>query len=352
MTAAPPIDREVTDAMLEAAMMWRQRMEASDWDVDADAELEAWLQADDGHVRAFERTGLVWDFFDQHGASPELISARRAVLGRVQRQARGRWNGPSGAVRLPSRRMAAAAVIAAMLVGAGMWPIASQGDVYQTGRGERRVVTLRDGSVLSLDALTRVSVRYSKDARRLTLKRGQARFDVAHDPSRPFSVTARDRTVVATGTAFNIDMLRPEVRVTLIEGRVLIVPHEAPSIPLIEKPHPAARSIVLHAGEALVATRDAPPRLVARADLDEVTAWQKGKLMFDREPLGEAVERVSRYSDRKIVVADAAAAAVPISGVFNIGDVNAFLEAVNGFLPVTVTDGPDGVTLRSTQPPN
>jgi ferric-dicitrate binding protein FerR (iron transport regulator) len=50
------------------------------------------------------------------------------------------------------------------------------------------------------------------------------------------------------------------------------------------------------------------------------------------------------------VVGDRVAAAVPISGVFNIGDVNAFLEAVNGFVPVTVTDGPDGVTLRSSQP--
>lgn len=348
MTTAPPMDREVTDAILETAMMWRQRVEAPDWSIDEDAELEAWLQADERHIRAFERTGQVWDFFDQHGAAPELIAARRALLGRVQRQARGRWN--AAGVPLPSRRTAAAAMVAVALLGAGLWPLATQGDVYQTGRGERRVVTLRDGSVLSLDALTRVSVRYSEDARRLTLQRGQARFDVSHDPSRPFSVTARDRTVVATGTAFNIDMLKPEVRVTLIEGRVLILPHQAPLIPLIEHRSKLAKPVELHAGEVLVAARDAPTQVVAKADLDQATAWQKGKLMFDREPLGEAVERVSRYSDRKIVVADPAAAAVPISGVFNIGDVNAFLEAVNGFLPVTVTDGPDGVTLRSVQP--
>jgi transmembrane sensor len=348
MTTAPPIDPEVADAMLEAAMMWRQRMEAPEWSVNQEAELEAWLQADERHVRAFERTGQVWDFFDQHGAAPELIAARLALLGRVQRQAKGRWN--SQRPSLPTRRLAAAAMIAAAVLGAGVWPLATQGDVYQTGRGERRVVTLRDGSVLSLDALTKVSVRYSDNARRLTLQRGQARFDVSHDPSRPFSVTARDRTVVATGTAFNIDMLRPEVRVTLIEGRVLILPHATAAIPLIERPSRPAKPVELHAGEALVAGRDATAQVVANADLDQATAWQKGKLMFDREPLGEAVERVNRYSSRRIVVADAKAAAVPISGVFNIGDVNAFLEAVNGFLPVTVTDGPHGVTLRSAQP--
>lgn len=349
MTTAPPMDREVTDAMLEAAMMWRQRMDAPDWSIDEDAELEAWLQADEAHARAFERTGQVWDFFDRHAASPELIAARRALLGRVQRQARGRWGERPGLLR-PSRRMATAATVAIALLGAGVWPLVSRGDVYQTGRGERRVVTLRDGSVLSLDALTKVAVHYEKNARRLTLERGQARFDVAHDASRPFSVAARDRTVVATGTAFNIDVLRPEVRVTLIEGRVLVLRRDPPLIPLIGKPEKPAKPVELHAGEALVATRGAPPRVVANADLDQATAWQKGKLMFDREPLGEAVERVNRYSDRRIVVADAQAAAVPISGVFNIGDVNAFLEAVNGFLPVTVTDGPDGVTLRSAEP--
>lgn len=349
MTVAPPTRSGVTDAMLEVAMIWRQRIEMRTLSIAEDAEFEAWLQADERHARAFDRTGQVWDFFDQQAASPELIGARRALLGRVQRQTRGRWNGETAVYR-PSRRLAAAAMIAVVVLGAGAtWPLTMRGDVYQTGRGERRVVTLRDGSVLSLDALTRVSVHYAKDARRLTLERGQARFDVAHDASRPFSVTARDRTVVATGTAFNIDILKPEVRVTLIEGRVLILPHQVSRIPLVREPPRPAEPVALHAGEALIAAAGARSQVVANADLDEATAWQKGKLMFDREPLGEAVERVNRYSDRKIVVGDTQAAAVRISGVFNIGDVNAFLEAVNGFLPVTVTDGPNGVTLRSAQ---
>ena len=105
----------------------------------------------------------------------------------------------------------------------------------------------------------------------------------------------------------------------------------------------------LHPGQAVVSAGDARPQLVRAADLDQATAWQEGKLMFDREPLAEAVERVNRYSDRKITIADPRAAAAPVSGVFNTGDVNAFLEAVNGFLPVRVVQGPDGVILQSTE---
>lgn len=347
ISALPSSD--VTDEMLATARRWRERMEAPAWSEADEAELEVWLQADERHTRAFDRMGEVFSFFEQHATSPELIGARRALLGRVQRQARGRWFGWGGLGSVNGRRIAAGVAAAVVLAGAGAWPLAQQGDVYRTGVGERRIITLKDGSVVSLDAMSRVSVRYSKGARKLALQQGQARFDVAHDQSRPFSVTARDRTVVATGTAFNIDLLKPEVRVTLIEGRVLVLPKSSP-LPLLRSPEPA-KPVELRAGEALVATTDRPQSSVKTADLEQVTAWQDGKLVFRREPLAEAVERINRYTDRKITIADAKAADVPVSGVFNAGDVNAFLEAVNGFLPVQVTEGSDSIVLRSLEPP-
>ncbi len=335
----------VTDEMLEAAMMWRLRLSEPHWSADDEAELEVWLQTDERHARAFERTGQVWSFFDPHLAAPEMLSARQALLGRVRRLARGRWTGPAAVLRMPSRRAVGIGMAAAVAAAAGVWPLASQSDVYQTGLGERRIIRLDDGSIVTLDAMSRLSVRYSKGARALELRKGQARFDVAKDPSRPFTVTARDRNVVATGTAFNIDILDPEVRVTLIEGKVLVVPRSPR--PLLGEPPLQARSVELHAGEALVARKDAPAQVVATADLAQATAWQAGRLSFDREPLGKAVERMNRYSERKITVADPKVASVPVSGEFNAGDIDAFLEAVNGFLPVRVVQGPDGVVLQA-----
>ena len=339
---------DVTDDMLEAAMMWRLRLSEPQWSADDEAELEVWLQSDDRHARAFERTGQVWSFFDPHLAAPEMLGARQALLGRVRRQASGRWTGPAAVLRAPSRRAVGIGMAAAMLAAAGIWPLASQGDVYRTGLGERRIIRLTDGSVVTLDAMSRLSVRYSKGARTLVLGKGQARFDVAKDPSRPFTVTARDRNVIATGTAFNIDMVDPEVRVTLIEGRVLVV-SRSPQLALTRREQPA-EPVELTAGEAFVSRRDAPPQLVATADVAQATAWQSGRLSFDREPLGEAVERMNRYSERKITVADAATANVRVSGEFNAGDIDAFLEAVNGFLPVRVMQGADGVILQSMPP--
>jgi len=344
-------EQDLHPDVIETAMIWRQRLDAPDWSAEDDARLETWLGADDSHVRAFERTGRLWDYFDQHAANPELIAARRALLGRVQRVVRQRAAGPGRFALMPSRRIAAALMGVAVLAGLSAYPLSQRGDVYSTGRGERRVVALEDGSRVSLDAESRVSVHYSDGARRLKLQKGQARFDVAHDVSRPFSVQARERTVIATGTAFNIDMLKPKVEVTLIEGRVLVVPAEPSRLLPGRKAAAPSKPVEMHAGEQLVAPNDAPDTL-ASVDLDEATAWQRGKLMFDQEPLGDAVAKVNRYARRKIVIADAATAAVPVSGVFEAGDTNSFLEAINGFLPVRVVEGADGVILRSAPAQN
>jgi len=338
-----------TAAMFERAMIWRQRMNEAEWSAEDEADFEVWLQADERHQHVFEVSGEVWTYFDDHVTSPELIRARRALLGRVQGQATARWSGITALLQMPRRRLAAGLVAAAILMtGAGVWPLATQGEVYQSGVGERRIITLNDGSVVSLDALSRVRVRYTKGERRLALIRGQARFDVAHDRSRPFSVTARDQTVVATGTAFNIDILKPEVRVTLIEGRVLVSP-KAPLISALASPK-VPKPVELRAGQAMVAPADSARPTIQVADIEQATAWQDGKLDFDGVPLAEAVERVNRYTDRKIRIADAKAGAALVYGTFDAGDVNAFIGAVNGFLPVRAVWGSDGVVLHSTAP--
>ena len=194
--------------------------------------------------------------------------------------------------------------------------------------------------------MSKVAVRYTKAERRLTLERGQARFDVAHEASRPFSVTARDRQIIATGTAFNVDMLAPEVRVTLIEGRVIVLQQsQGPLRPAAS----GSKAVALRAGQSLVANEDGGATKVATADLAQATAWQQGQLVFNDEPLAQAVERINRYTSQNIAVADDTVGAITVSGTFNAGDVDAFVESVNNFLPVHAVTGPDGLILELDQ---
>ena len=224
---------------------------------------------------------------------------------------------------------AIAAGILAVAIGAWFAWHAGQPDVYRTAAGERRVVTLADGSQVALDSRSEVRVRYTAATRELTLAAGQARFDVAHDVTRPFTVRAREQEVIATGTAFNVDLIGANLLVTLIEGRVVVHPVRS------------ASPIALDAGEQLAFSPATSP-VVTRVNVDRALAWQNGELVFEDEPMSTVVARVSRYAGHPIVVSDQATAGLRISGVFHTGDVEGFVSTIVSYLPVRSRRAPDG----------
>jgi transmembrane sensor len=187
-----------------------------------------------------------------------------------------------------------------------------------------------------------VKVRYSADARELTLTRGQARFDVAHDIARPFSVAARAHKVIATGTSFNVDLFGPTLLVTLIEGHVVV----ASSAPMFSQPtniDSQIDRIVLDAGEQVVFTPKAPPT-VAHVNLGQAIAWENGEVVFENDPLPIVVDRINRYARHGVVIADTQTSELRISGVFHTGDVDGFVSTIAAYLPVRADKNADGTT--------
>ena len=161
-------------------------------------------------------------------------------------------------------------------------------------------------------------------------------------------MVAGNQKVIATGTAFNIDMAGPKVLVTLIEGHVLVLQADSDS----SMPDYGARVIELKAGQQLTAGATIAPQIMP-ANVQRVTAWTIGQIVFDDEPLSSVVERVNRYGGTRIVIADPAVGAMKISGVFNAGDVVGFVEIVTHYLPVkAVTADPSTIALESTAKKN
>ncbi len=319
------------DARLEAAAAWRLRVE-EDESVTSSAEFQTWF-AERANQDAYARVSSTWAVFDDFTAAPEIIAIRRDALHRARAASR-HW--------ILSRRQILGTLAASLLVvamaGIGTWQYMFGSVEFVTGIGERRGVTLNDGSRLSLDSNTAVRVEYSKALRRLVLERGRARFDVAHDVNRPFTVTAGSDTVVAVGTSFNVERLQAKVLVTLIEGRVVVKSSPPPATTRAnEAPSPKPTSLI--AGQELVMKENARP-VIRPADLPVVTAWETGRLVFNNEPLCEAIERVNRYTNRAVTV-EPEVANLRISGVFNAGDVGAFIDAVTSYFPVTASTSAD-----------
>ena len=341
----------------------RRLVEASAWrvalfeaDLEATEDFEAWLASDGRNAAAWRQVSAGWDRFGQEAMEPELIIARRDALERARRHKQRRFAGAEGG-RFGGRATIAAAFLAVLvlstLFGFGVWRT-SRPDVYQTALGERRSITLADGSHIALDSNSLLKVKLLRKARSLELVRGQAHFEVAHDIARPFTVHAGDKTVVATGTSFNVDLFGPDVIVTLIEGRVSVLQDRAARLPIIG---PVTAPLVvarLTPGEQFVSplpvaegSKSAPPPVVFKAvSIDRTTAWETGQLVFENEALSSVAQRVARYTDQPIVV-DHDVATLRLSGVFNAGDLPAFVDAVQRVLPVTAGTEDDGaVHLR------
>ncbi|HEY2071604.1 MAG TPA: FecR domain-containing protein [Rhizomicrobium sp.] len=330
------IDEAVKRRRLAEAAAWRVHL--TETDAPSTPDFEAWLSKP-GNAASWEQVLGPWDYIDEHANEPALVAARQAALGHARR---------AHAQRRRSRdwRSLAAAIAAVVAIGGIGWGgvnwLNSPSD-YETAFGERRVITLEDGSRISLDSASDVTVRYSRTARELQLVRGQARFDVAHDVERPFSVLAGNQKVIATGTAFNIDVTGPKVVVTLIQGHVVVLNEDKPNRAPVDMRAPASphHTIELQAGQQLVALPEKPPAL-APANIQRVTAWTSGQLMFDNETLADVAARINRYTTNPIIIDDPKVASMRISGVFNTGDVAGFVDIVTHYLPVQAVTGETG----------
>jgi transmembrane sensor len=320
---------------LEEAARWHMNL-ARDPSLEQSAEYIEWI-SDRRNVNARAAVADAWSGVGAMDTTPEVLEMRRQALARLRRtgvEPRHR--------RYTAVRVAAVLLFFALCGGGALYLALYRPISYKTDIGERRIVALPDGSRISMDSDTRVSVAYYKTGRAITLERGRSRFDVAHDPSRPFTVTAGSQTVVAVGTLFDVERLRSTVLVTLIQGQVVIKNDGAATS---SSAGGAPSSVSLKAGEQLVVSQRVQPAVVA-ADLKIAAAWESGHLVFRDEPLGDAVARVNRYTGHPVMV-DPSLESIRISGVFNAGDIGSFVSAVTSYFPVQAsTNENDSILLQ------
>lgn len=283
------------------AASWLARLNSPYRTNETDGAFKAWLSADAAHRAAFERATDIWELLP--GIPSASVRASKAIdAGRDDPRR--------------SRRFAMAAGIIAMISIAGGYGWSSRAPAYETAIGGQQVVALADGTRLSLNTDTKVTVSFSEDGRIVQLDRGEAMFEVAKDPRRPFIVRAGKEEVRALGTSFVVRRDGEKLSVTLLEGRVEVrgVVRNAPPL-----------KAVLEPGQRLMVTQAAGAAL-DRPSIEEVTAWRRGEIVLDDATLIEAAEELNRYGADHLVVADPSLASLRVSGVFATNDV---AEAAN-----------------------
>lgn len=334
----------IPETLEEVAAGWVARQRSGAMTPAETAELEAWLDADVAHRDAFEHVEGLWRASAHLRSDPGIMALRDEAMRAYPSRPRRRW-APAAAAAV----LAVAALAGWQAVSPQTAPMAAlsavRGEqVFSTGVGRTATVTLSDGSAVALDSDSRLRAREAGGERRVWLDRGQAFFTVAHDPSRPFIVTAGGRTITALGTAFNVRLDGDRVEVVLAEGRVKVEGARPILAPAPRTP-PAAE---LTPGSRLVAARNQEWQ-IAKVDVEAATSWRRGQLVFVRRPLGEVVEELNRYSEKKIVIDDPSLASAPITGGFPEGDIDAFVRAVQGYGLASVASNTEAAVVLEAQ---
>ena len=273
-----------------------------------------WLAAAPAHAQAYEQVRSLWSGLASLGGAlePEDDLALADPLAKIRDLRRRRRAG----------RAASGIVLAlALLVGAS-WLWLDRPHLLQdlaadhvSPRGELRTVALADGSVLLLDADSAVDVRLEAGQRRVVVLRG-AVFLTVQPSAVPFVVEARSGEARVLGTAFEVALGEDtEVSVTLEHGSVEV------GLPA------RGASVVLRPGESVDYDSAGLGRPHA-VDLEEATAWRRGRFIFTNARLADVLERIGRYRDGRIVVLGGSLAETRVSGNISLGDTDAALAAI------------------------
>jgi transmembrane sensor len=232
-------------------------------------------------------------------------------------------------------------------------------EVYSTQIGERRVVDLPDHSRVGLNTNTEIRVELSDHARLLTMRRGEAMFEVAKDPTRVFTVRVTGYEFKAIGTAFAIRVDAPHgLQLTVTEGRVR-VHRNAPvnqrsGVPSSPAPtaFEEASDVEVDANRAMsISGRDVRSDALTPDQVAAATAWQHGAIVFEAMPLAEVVNELQRYSSEQFVIAEPDLALIPVSGYFEVGNIESLTAALQQNVGVKITRQ-NGVLLLSRARPN
>jgi len=238
--------------------------------------------------------------------------------------------------RRPLLRYAVAAGLLAMTVGLGLFSglgsSANYADEFATALGERRHIALPDGSVMDLNSRSRVRVQFVRQQRRVELAEGEVLFRVEHDAGRPFIVDAGNGHVTVTGTRFDVRRDADKTRVAVEQGSVKVQGRDLSQ----------ARFLSLTAGLGTQIDAQGKVATPYSINVDELTAWRNGKLVFNNAPLNEVAEEVSRYRAKPLRVGSTAVGDLRLTSVFRSDNPEALLKALPNILPVAIRTLEDG----------
>ena len=315
-----PEDRR--NDMEAVAAHWVSRLSGDPLQPDERRDLDRWLAEHPDHQAVFDYARTTW---------ADLGMLRSAPGSLADDVVPAPAHAPAPYVttrRRPHARTWMGAMAACLVLAVGLgafWfgdPVTLLLADYRTAPAETRSIVLPDGSTVDLGPASALALRFDDRERRIELLSGTlyvAAAPMAQAESRPVVVAAADGAAKALGTQFMVDKRHDAVQVTVVEHRV--------EVTLAAASGPSG-GVVLRSGQSVRYDERTGLGPVQSVALDTITAWRRGRLIFDREPLGKVVAELNRYRRGHIVIADPALAERRVSGMFETTKLEEALDSI------------------------
>jgi transmembrane sensor len=342
-------DHDVPEDLADEAMAWVLRLTSGEADARDQADFVAWRSQSPLHARALADARELWTdlgpalVVDQERRLAQALVAERGAAANDAAEVGQRWameasgrpltfpTGPSRPLDLPVwARVAAAAVVAVAAVGFTLLqhPFAD----LHTGGGQRQIASLADGTRVELAPNSTLDVAIGPSGeRQVTLTRGEAMFDVAHDPSRPFIVRSGEGQVRVLGTAFSVRRTGGMTRVTVTRGRVEVTSGQAQRILTPDR-------TVVYGLTSLGG--------VQAIDARAATGWTRNRLIFENRSLGDVIAEIDRFEPQKVVLLNRQASDKRVNAVVDLTRTDQWLQALEQSEKVTITRLPGVILIR------
>ena len=327
-----------SDSISDQASAWFARLQADDVSAEERSRFQAWYHAQPQHAEAYDKTRKLWSLLQIPAEQVYNRLQAENPSGESTRDYEPVQSAETAAPQVPetgkpAQRLAVLGCLSLLLLLAG-WQLPKQlqnwRSDYHTTAGQQLNVELADGSRLMLNTDTALAVRFSASRRRIELLRGEAYFQVAPNKQRPFIVDGGDAEARAVGTAFSVRKQAENLRVAVSEG-------------IVEVGTGSASTLVQAEQQVDVLRKRLQPLL--NAANDDAFAWQRRQVVFSRQPLAGVLDEINRYRAGRIVAVNPDLAERVLSGVFNVGDADAVVDALQATLHAQAVNLPGGLVL-------
>lgn len=306
--------------------------------LEEDQSLKKWLDESDENQKVFDSYKATWDEMDR-------------VKGKSSREIDVEWEKlenaidfDEDAVQVKERslftifyRSAAALLLIATTIFSVYKIISSQGTEQLVAQVQTLEVELSEGSKVTVNSNSKLSYpkKFEKNIRQVELS-GEAFFEVAKDPERPFIINAGDVRVEVLGTSFNVKAYEnlEQIEVTVSSGKVAVYPLN----------NPDEKVILVKGQKAIFYKSNAKVESSLNDDIN-FASWKTKEIIFEDTPMPDVIRVINEIYKSNLNLVGDQLKECPVTTTFDNQSLESILNVLESTLDLSIEEKGNSIEI-------